>query len=505
MAAPEVAIRRLATRIRAPEPEDAFAARSLVDHAIRRLGPGMDAALERAGLAPQTVLALPRVALRLHVQGEVNAGELADAWAAALAQAIVAAVPAVPQAGPAGSATAPDHAAAPAMFRDLWAAEMAVLLALAAGAPLPWWSAALLGEESVSPDAVLPEILARWVARDPARAARRMAALLTAAPTLAARLDVRPARMLAERLLDAAQAALRSIMPATAGLPAGWTLAQVAASRAEVEQAMRLIAMLPPALRAALATLPPDRRAPWLAAALLAHAPAHAVQLAALLHAAAAQPIPAIEPPAAHPDATQTATPAQPRDAPETEAVEIWCGGLLLLIRPLAWARPAWLALGEGLSARLLALGLIALRRLAAPLPPAARRAALERDRPLLALFAGTEPPDGPLDEAWLPPTLALEAEDALAVLRAAMPAGVAHAPGALRRAYGRDPFAGDAADDALCRLLLRPGRLVQEEAEATIAWPADAADIALRRAGWDIDPGWVPWLGRRIAFRYGA
>jgi hypothetical protein len=190
---------------------------------------------------------------------------------------------------------------------------------------------------------------------------------------------------------------------------------------------------------------------------------------------------------------------------PEAQAVEVWCGGLLLLIRPLAALRPAWLALGDGLPPRLLALGLIALQRLAAPLPPAARRAALERDRPLLALFAGTAAPDGPLDDAWLPPALAAEAEDALATLLAAAPQGVAHAPGALRRAYGRDPFAADAANDALCRLLLRPGRLVLEEAAATVAWPSDCADIALRRAGWDIDPGWVPWLGRRIAFRYGA
>jgi hypothetical protein len=248
----------------------------------------------------------------------------------------------------------------------------------------------------------------------------------------------------------------------------------------------------------------PAQRAPWLAAALLTHAPAQAMHLAALLDAAAAQ-LDARLPPSRAPEQADDATrTGQPAEAPEPEAVEVRCGGLLLLIRPLAVLRPAWLPLGEGLSARLLALGLLALQRLAAPLAPAARRAALERDRPLLALFAGTALPDGPLDEARLAPARAAEAEDALAALLAAMPPGVEHAPGALRRSHGGNPFAADPANDALCRLLLRPGRLVQEDATATLVWPLDSADIALRRAGWDMDPGWVPWLGRRIAFRYG-
>jgi hypothetical protein len=450
------------------------------------------------------VVALPRLSLRLHLHGEVSAAELGDAWAAALAQAILSAVP-VPAGATQRGEPAAAPADAPALFRDAWAAEMAVLVALGQGAPAPWWTTDLLGATPTAPEAVLAEILGRWIARDPARAARRMTALLTDMPALAARLEACAARLLALRILEAVQAALRAVAAPTAGAPPAWALAQAATGGAAAEATARLLALLPGSPRAALAAMTPAQRAPWLAAALLTHAPAQAMHLAALLDAAAAQ-VDARLPPSRTPEQTDDATRTQqPVEAPEPEAVEVWCGGLLLLIRPLAVLRPAWLALGEGLSARLLALGLLALQRLAAPLAPAARRAALERDRPLLALFAGTAPPDGPLDEAWLAPARAAEAEDTLAALLAALPPGVEHAPGALRRSYGGNPFAADPTNDALCRLLLRPGRLVQDDATATLVWPLDSADIALRRAGWDMDPGWVPWLGRRIAFCYGT
>jgi hypothetical protein len=29
------------------------------------------------------------------------------------------------------------------------------------------------------------------------------------------------------------------------------------------------------------------------------------------------------------------------------------------------------------------------------------------------------------------------------------------------------------------------------------------AADVRVRRSGLDIDPGWVPWLGRVVRFHY--
>jgi hypothetical protein len=489
MAAPEVAIRRLATRIRAPDPEAAFAAGRLAEAALRRIGPRLDAALEAGGLDPAALVALPRLALRLHVAGEVDPAELGAAWAEALARAILAALPASRAAAP-GDALGEQ----PAHFATAWEAEARLLRALAAGEASPWW-AAEYGVDPRAPDAAAA-LLLRWLARDPARAARRMAALLESAPGLAARLTARQAAELA-RHLELALREAAGLAAASGFLPA-----------AEAAALAGLLAALPAPSRAALAELPAELRAPWLLAALLAHAPAGAALLPGLLPRLAALPEAALRDPALSPAVTpeplRLRTPP-PEDAAAPEPVEVWCGGLLLLIRPLARLRPAWLALGDALTARLMAIGLIALRRLADPLPAAARRAALERDRPLLALFAGAEPPEAPLEEIPLPAVLAAEAEAALAALLAAAPEGVAHAPGALRRAYGRDPFAADAATDALCRMLLRPGRLLREEAAATLAWPLDAADPALRRAGWDLDPGWVPWLGRRILFRYGA
>jgi hypothetical protein len=32
---------------------------------------------------------------------------------------------------------------------------------------------------------------------------------------------------------------------------------------------------------------------------------------------------------------------------------------------------------------------------------------------------------------------------------------------------------------------------------------PLDGVDVAVRRAGLDVDPGWVPWLGTVVMFRY--
>jgi hypothetical protein len=123
----------------------------------------------------------------------------------------------------------------------------------------------------------------------------------------------------------------------------------------------------------------------------------------------------------------------------------------------------------------------------------------LERDRPLLEVFAGRAPPEAPLDTLIVPP----EAERRLDAILALAPAGVDWAPGALRACFGDvDPF-GDTADGRLARILLRPARLVRTPWSADLTWPPVSADIVLRRAGWDIDPGWLPWIGRVVRFHY--
>jgi hypothetical protein len=52
--------------------------------------------------------------------------------------------------------------------------------------------------------------------------------------------------------------------------------------------------------------------------------------------------------------------------------------------------------------------------------------------------------------------------------------------------------------------LLLRPGVLRVTAWDAELVWPLAGIDLALRRAGWDQDPGWLPWIGRRLRFRFG-
>ena len=503
MAAPGVAIGRLFTRVRAPDPEAGYAAGRLVDAAVQRLGPALDRALPRAlaaaGLAEDAVLAIPHIALRLRIEGEASAEEFGAAWAEALAGAIAAAlpaarsarIPATPQ-DTASLAAARDAAPQPAMFETLWAAEVALLRAAARGEAPTWWAEAAQADLA-RPGAAARLVLA-WVRRDPARAAASMAALLEAAPDVAVLLTMREAEAVADALL----AALRSALGET---PALATFARLEGPSAALAP---LLARVPAALGAALAALPVALRGPWVVAVVMAKVPASAALLPALLPLLVALGAESWRRPDVVPPAPSAAPPVARaptvEDAPQ--ATEVLGGGLLLLLRPLSVLAPGWLALGEGLPPRLLGLGLLALQRLAAPLAPAARRAALERDRVLLTVFAGTAPPDAPLEDLAV---AGPEIEDMLARLLASAPHGVAHAPGALRRAYGRDPFGQDPAADTLCRLLLRPGRLRWDAAMAELIWPLDAADIVLRRAGWDIDPGWLPWIGRRIGFRYGG
>ena len=187
--------------------------------------------------------------------------------------------------------------------------------------------------------------------------------------------------------------------------------------------------------------------------------------------------------------------------ADETRSTEVFAGGLLLLIRPLLklGLLPDAPRLANGLGD----LALTALRRVLAPLPPGELAVAQERERPLLAVFAPEC--DWRARIAAIPVRDPAAAADLLAALIAVIPAETAFAPGAPRRVFGTStPAISTAADLRLARLLLRPGRLRVTGWEAELTWPLAAADLALRRAGWDQDPGWVPWLGRTLRLRFG-
>jgi hypothetical protein len=51
--------------------------------------------------------------------------------------------------------------------------------------------------------------------------------------------------------------------------------------------------------------------------------------------------------------------------------------------------------------------------------------------------------------------------------------------------------------------LVLRRGRVAFTRTHVDVTMPLSAADVRVRAAGLDLDPGWVPWLGRVVAFHY--
>ena len=134
-------------------------------------------------------------------------------------------------------------------------------------------------------------------------------------------------------------------------------------------------------------------------------------------------------------------------------------------------------------------------------------QSALERERPLLELLCPARPWPERLERAE--PANPQAAAARLDALIAAIPEAVAFAPGALRQVYG--PLHGgapplpDRAGHALARLLWRPGLLVWDDWQIALHWPHASADVALRRAGWDLDPGWQPALRRVVRFVYGG
>ena len=508
-------IGRLVTRIRSAEPERAHAlAGQMRQLADRQLAHALDGASERAlaraGLPAEAMVAVQRVDLALKVSADVDERQLAEGWAAAF-EAALASLLASAAAGEDG-----DDAAA-VWFADSWAAERRHLERRAAGLPDAWWAPDLATDgglaDTTDATAALEAlaILLRWLDRDPPRAVALMAALARADARIAARLDADAAHTLTRRLLAlfARRDATEAPNEPTDGVPARHP---PAAAPRHLDPALARCADLRAALLAALPTPDPAaaaQAAPWLLAALFAANPA-LTRLSAtgieralrlwLQRTATGQPPAAPVPPANPPTA---ATPSASVAEPEAVSVhsEIHAGGLLLLLRPLV--RLGLLPEPEQLASRLGDLALTALRRVLAPLPPAERAVAQERERPLLAVFA----PECDWREriATLPIHDAKAADALLDALADAIPADIAFAPGAERRLFGRRPPAFATAPELrLARLLLRPGVLRASPWEAELVWPLAGIDLALRRAGWDQDPGWVPWLGRSIRFRFG-
>ncbi len=171
--------------------------------------------------------------------------------------------------------------------------------------------------------------------------------------------------------------------------------------------------------------------------------------------------------------------------------------GLLFLIRP-ALARfgdrrsqpPA----DAAPQACLHALGRLAGNVVLGTIPVGERPAWRQRNAVLLGVIAGAAAPenDAALDALWAEAGASAHAwaEAGFARLAERLPADISAA----------SPHAGD---DPWTRLILRSGHLELTPTHATLHLPMERVDLALRRAGWDIDPGWLPLLGRVIRFVY--
>lgn len=494
-------------------------------------------ALAQAGLPATAVVAVRRLALHLHVGAGVQALELAAGWAASLEAALARLL--------SGCAPGDEAQATVVWFADRWTAERRHLERRAAGEPDAWWADELLLGTRASGagglDAAEPlAILQRWLERDPGRAVLEMAALARSAPRLAALVEASQAMALARRLIEGfAAAPARSWVEAPRHAPHA-AAASADASAASTDGAGTdlaprvdgdidgLLAGLDD-VRAGLSTFAkPDQRAPWLAALLLAAHPsasrlgaarlfarvraaadASAAEARAPLQTTAAQPTPravtADTPaPTAPATAVRDASASQSTHATHaTHASRVHAAGLLLLLRPLARLALLERCADPGRAAGVLALS--ALQRVFAPLAAGARMAALERERPLLAVFAPECDWHARIAETPVSATEARAAAEQLDALVEAIPAGLSFAPGASREIFGMpSPPCASAAEHRLAGLLLRPGMLHVRAWEAEIEWPLASIDLALRRAGWDQDPGWVPRIGRTIRLRYG-
>jgi hypothetical protein len=539
----KLTIHRLSNQLQVAA-EGAIAAAHVLKGASLRLASALDALLSTLiadrGLPPDAVVVIPRLTVRLRFQDFIDTESIARSWAIAIAAELDAMLEhALEQAASARSGVD----LLPVVFPDIWQAEGAILQRLAEGPIVPWWME--IRAEPSPPNAEV--ILSGWITRDPGRAPVAMLALLKSAPNIARLLSGAAATRLAAQLMTRLTAALPSGAVATDRAPGQYepfsnleALLRNEASMSRGGPSSPLM-LLPPSLAGVLAAMEMPQRLPFLLAGLIVHLPAWTPLLPALwptlLRASQSvptgvpsparppgqskvriqTPVPPPESPGAPwqqadagrdkadesgaeihtPQAAQPVATGQP--GPATEGL-VMQGGLLLILRALQAGGVLQRLSPAALGGTLEAIGLSAMQRATAPLPPASRRVILERDRSLLCVFSGCPPPEEPLDAQSPAP----EARGWLSQILEDAPSDIQWAPGALRRAYsGADPFEQAPSDGLLARILMRPGQLAVTDYSATVTWPLDGVDIALRRAGWDLDPGWLPWIGRTIRFVY--
>jgi hypothetical protein len=61
----------------------------------------------------------------------------------------------------------------------------------------------------------------------------------------------------------------------------------------------------------------------------------------------------------------------------------------------------------------------------------------------------------------------------------------------------------GPRAAELVGQMVRRPGSVLARPGWIEVRLPAEQVDLQVRRAGLDLDPGWVPWLGAVVRYRY--
>jgi hypothetical protein len=157
--------------------------------------------------------------------------------------------------------------------------------------------------------------------------------------------------------------------------------------------------------------------------------------------------------------------------------------GVLHLYRTAAEADvPAALLADDTLAARPLAWVLHAIGCQLVPAAPG---------DPALLAFAGLLPADEPPSRTWRPAD------------KTELDSIAGHAHRWLAITAQRLHHDGTATAETVERLLHRRGTLFAERGWIDVEMPMSEVDIDIRRAGLDIDPGWIGWLGSVVKFRY--
>lgn len=125
-----------------------------------------------------------------------------------------------------------------------------------------------------------------------------------------------------------------------------------------------------------------------------------------------------------------------------------------------------------------------------------ARRAGVPTDDPLAAAFARDDEQPLPVLDVDAMPTAARH-ELATPPLRGASHSSVETWIAAVRRWSRRH------ARQGLLSIVRRPARVTISDTHIDVVFTTSQADVRLRRIALDVDPGWVPWLGRVIQFHY--